>query len=78
MDLDLIVNRKVTDDGESIIQVRSAHNRDAARKLSQAYMTNPAGNGCRRGNKAFQESSCDQCSPLSLPPRKVLFGPASD
>jgi UTP--glucose-1-phosphate uridylyltransferase len=38
MDLDIIVNPKVTDDGRSIIQVRSIHN--AARKLSQACMTN--------------------------------------
>ena len=32
MDLDLIVNPKITDDGESVIQVQFAH--DPARKLS--------------------------------------------
>ena len=51
MDLDIIVNPKVTDDGKSIIQVGFAHN--TVRKLVQGYMTNSAGNGSRRGNKTL-------------------------
>lgn len=40
IDLDIIVNPKVTDDGQPIIQVRSMHN--AARKLSQAFSDAPS------------------------------------
>ena len=74
MELEIIVNPKVTEDGQSVIQVRLSLNVPSLPSFSLLNELSVVGNCGRCSHQAFQECSWYQRSPKPFPTRQELFG----